>query len=117
MDAVSYRQHVDRFIDSGAGRHTLGLVYGRRRIGKSTLLEAVARERDGFYWEATRTETAIQLSRLGEALGEHLGVGRVALDSWDEAFRQVLRLGESRRLPVVGDDVRHVLAAEPSGDS
>ncbi|MFF1815712.1 ATP-binding protein [Kribbella sp. NPDC058245] len=117
MESPSYRQHVERFIDSAADRHTLGLVYGRRRIGKSTLLEAVTRERGGFYWEATRTETAIQLSRLGEALGEHLGVGRVALDSWDEAFRQLLRLGEMRQLPVVVDEFGHVLAADPSADS
>ncbi len=117
MDSSSYRRHVEGFIDSSAGRHTLGLVYGRRRIGKSTLLEAVTRERGGFYWEATRTESPIQLSRLGEALGEHLGVGRLALDSWDEAFHQLLRLGEARQVPVVVDEFGHVLAADPSADS
>jgi hypothetical protein len=79
-------------------------VCGRRRIGKSTLLEAVTREQGGFYWEATRTESPIQLARLGEALGEHLGVGRLALDNWDEAFGQLVRLGEERRLPVVVDE-------------
>lgn len=117
MSSQSYRRHVERFIDSDAGRPTLGLVYGRRRIGKSTLLEAVTRDRGGFYWEATRTESPIQLARLGEALGEHLGVGRLALDNWDEAFRQLLRLGVERRLPVVVDEFGHVLAADPSADS
>lgn len=60
MGSLSYRQHVVRFIGSDAGRPTLGLVYGRRRIGKSTLLEAVTRERGGFYWETTRTESPIR---------------------------------------------------------
>ena len=117
MDSSSYRRHVERFVDSAATRPTLGLVYGRRRIGKSTLLEAVARERGGFYWEATRSEAPIQLARLGEALGEHLGVGRLALNSWDEAIQQLLRLGESGPVPVVIDEFGHVLAAESSADS
>jgi hypothetical protein len=112
-----YRQPVEDFLDSGAHRHTLGLVYGRRRIGKSTLLEAIAHDRGGFYWEATRTSPAVQLSRLGDALGTYLGVGRLALDSWDDALRQLLHLGARGPLPVVLDEFGHVLEADSSVDS
>lgn len=117
MVTKPYRDHVDRFVDSGADRHTLGLVYGRRRIGKSTMLEALADTRSGFYWEATRIETPIQLSRLGEAIGDHIGVGRLALDTWDDAFQQLLRLGADRAIPVVLDEFGYVLEADPSADS
>src|SRR5690606_15746073 len=48
-----YRDTIEAFLDSGVPRHTLGLVYGRRRIGKSTLLDQITVERGGFYWEAT----------------------------------------------------------------
>lgn len=61
------RDHIERFLGSGVDHPTLALVYGRRRIGKSTLLSRVAREHEGFYWEATRSATAVQLERLGEA--------------------------------------------------
>lgn len=117
MPTEPYRDHVDRFVDSTADRPTLGLVYGRRRIGKSTMLEALTAQRSGFYWEATRTETPVQLSRLGEAIGEHAGVGRVALDNWDEAFQQLLRLGTDHAVPVVLDEFGYVLEADPSADS
>jgi hypothetical protein len=117
VDHVDYREQVDAFVDSGADRHTLGLVYGRRRIGKSTLLEAVTNDRGGFYWEATRTESAIQLARLGDALGAHLGVGRLALANWDDAVAQLLRLGARGAVPVVLDEFGHVLEADPSADS
>lgn len=117
MSDHTYRDQVMRFVESGADRHTLGLLYGRRRIGKSTLLEAVARDRGGFYWEATRTGSAIQLARLGELLGAHLGVGRLAFDSWDDALAQLLRLGTDRPVPVVLDEFGHVLEADPSVDS
>lgn len=117
MNQGDYRGHVETFLDSGADRHTLGLVYGRRRIGKSTLLEAVAHDRRGFYWEATRAEPAIQLTRLGEALGAYLGVGRVALESWEHALAQLFRLGGSGPVPVLLDEFGYVLEADPSIDS
>jgi AAA+ ATPase superfamily predicted ATPase len=110
----AYRDHLERFVDSGADRHTLGLVYGRRRIGKSTLLEALAHDRGGFYWEATRTESAIQLARLGEALGAHLGVGPLALASWEDALTQLVRIGVDGSVPVVMDEFGYVMEAEPS---
>lgn len=117
MDHTHYRDHVETFLGSGADRHTLGLVYGRRRIGKSTLLEAVTHDRGGFYWEATRTESAIQLARLGDALGGHLGVGRLALGTWEEALAQLLRLGANGPVPVVVDEFGHVLETDPAIDS
>src|SRR5690606_1328877 len=80
------------FLDGRAKRPTLGLMYGRRRIGKSTLLVEETGQRGGFYFEATRVETRVHLERLGGVLGEHLGVGRIELRSWEEALTQLLRL-------------------------
>ena len=114
MDA---RDIVVDFLDSMAPRPLLGLVYGRRRIGKSTLLVDLARDRNGFYFEATRVESPVQLERLGRALGEHLGVGRVALVDWHEALAALLRLGAGGRIPVVIDEFGYVLEAEREVDS
>ena len=110
-------RHLERFLDSEIGHPTLGLVYGRRRIGKSTLLDGVAEDRGGFYWEATRAEPAVHLARLGAALGRHLGTGRLSLETWEEAVLQLLRLGESGAVPVVLDEVGYLLEAEPALDS
>lgn len=73
MDQAATRPHLERFLDSEVRHPTLALVYGRRRIGKSTLLDELIADRGGFYWEATRGESAMHLTRLGEALGQHLG--------------------------------------------
>lgn len=117
MDLERARTAIGTFVDSGVDRPTLGLVYGRRRIGKSTLLTAVSAERNGFYWEATRGETALHLARLGEALGNHLGVGRLTFGTWEEALGQVLRLGENGPLPIVLDEFGYLLDADPTLDS
>lgn len=117
MEQETARQHIERFLDSDVGHPTLGLVYGRRRIGKSTLLDDVTSNRSGFYWEATRGEAPVHLALLGAALGRHLGTGRLSLETWDEAVLQLLRLGEGGAVPVVLDEVGYLLESEPALDS
>ncbi|TVR58901.1 MAG: ATP-binding protein [Gemmatimonadales bacterium] len=117
MNPTESRERLQAFIDSAVPRNTLGLLYGRRRIGKSTLLVSLVEARQGFYWEATRGEPAVQLARLGEALGAYLGVGRLSLDSWEEALQRLLGLGASGPLPVVLDEFGYVLEAGSTVDS
>jgi hypothetical protein len=108
---------LETFMESPIDRPLLGLVYGRRRIGKSTMLVEQAERRGGFYFEAIRAETPVQLERLGAALGEHLGVGRLSLNNWEEAVNALLRLGETSAVPVILDEFGHVIAADPSVES
>lgn len=108
---------LERFVDSQTPRNTLGLVYGRRRIGKSTMLSALTHARSGFYWEATRAETPLHLARLGAALGAHLGVGPLALASWEDALIRLLQLGAAGNVPIVLDEFGYLIAAEPGLDS
>jgi len=108
---------VSDFIDTAARRPLLGLVYGRRRIGKSTLLVSEVDRRQGFYFEATRVASRVQLDRLGAELGDYLGVGRIALDTWDEAIRALVALGDNGPVPVVLDEFGHIVEADRSVDS
>ncbi|HEX9765489.1 MAG TPA: hypothetical protein VGA36_01910 [Nitriliruptorales bacterium] len=117
MPSPQDHQVLAGFLDSEAQRPLLGLLYGRRRIGKSTLLVEHTDQREGFYFEATRVQTPAQLDRLGAALGQHLGVGRIALDTWEEAIAQLLALGEAGPIPVVIDEFGHILEADRSVDS
>ena len=117
MPAPADERSLAAFLDNPTDVAMLGLVYGRRRIGKSTLLVEAAQQRRGFYFEATRVETPVQLQRLGDALGAHHGVGRIRLDGWEDALAQLLRLGLDGPVPVVLDEFGHVLQADPAVDS
>lgn len=108
---------LDQYLDASTQRPTLGLLYGRRRIGKSTLLVAAARRRNGFYYEAARIDTGMQLHRLGAALGSYLDVGPLALAGWDDAIDRLLRLAKHDPLPVVLDEFGYMLEADPSVSS
>jgi len=65
------------------------VLYGRRRIGKSRLLEEFARDKPSFFYLAGRENKRQALRRfvreLGEALGDPL-TGKVTLSEWDEAL-------------------------------
>jgi len=119
LPSLSEVRSLSAFLDAPVERALLGLVYGRRRIGKSTLLVAECEARGGFYFEATRVETPLQLERLGEALGEHLGGGRLAFADWGEALDRLLRLpsDDGRHPTVVLDELGHVLEADRSVES
>ena len=108
---------VNDFLDSPAQRSLLGLVYGRRRIGKSTMLVREVEKRHGFYFEAIKVSTPTQLERLGDALGRYLGVGRLALANWEEGIRSILDIGRGRRVPAVLDEFGYITEAEPSIES
>lgn len=46
------------FVQSPLDGCLLGLVYGRRRQGKTTLLHQLCNAMGGFYWQAAETEAA-----------------------------------------------------------
>lgn len=77
------------FVSSPSPDVRLGIVSGRRRQGKTYLLDALARQVGGFYFVATDGTEAESLSRLGEALAAHTGGGRYHLAGWDEALERL----------------------------
>ena len=113
MDTIDAVADLEQFVDGGPARNTLALVYGRRRIGKSTVLARLTKDRGGFYWEATRAETPLHLERLGAALGAHLGVGTLALANWEDALSRLLQVGADANTPVVLDEFGYLLESEP----
>jgi len=72
----------------------LCVLYGRRRIGKTTLLEEFVKDQPAFFYVAGRESKSQQLKRfvreLGDAVGDPL-TGRVRVSTWEEAFTLVDR--------------------------
>ncbi len=86
---------LSTFVSDPAPGLRLGVVYGRRRQGKSFLLRRLAAATGGFYYQALEHEPAQALVDLGERVGAHLDVGRLAFVTWEEALSSIRRLGAS----------------------
>ncbi|GAA0996936.1 ATP-binding protein [Acrocarpospora macrocephala] len=107
-------QELGEFVESEREGATLGLVYGRRRQGKTLMLELLAHEVGGFMFGATEQSERQNLADLGEAYAKFVGLRRpVAFRSWREALGDLLRLGEKGPTTVVIDEFPYLVGTSP----
>lgn len=95
---------------------SLGLVYGRRRQGKTYLLQAVTEAGGGFYFAALKQSGEQNLRRLADAYREFTrGRAGVSFSSWEEAIEALLALGQDadQPVPVVLDEFPYLLSSAP----
>jgi AAA+ ATPase superfamily predicted ATPase len=81
-----------RFATSASPDVRLGIVSGRRRQGKTYLLDAITSAVGGFFYAATDATEAESLASFGRALAAATGGGRYALTDWDEALRRLFEV-------------------------
>lgn len=103
-----------RFTTCPGSHATLGVVTGRRRQGKTYLLDAIARVSGGFVFTATETTAADALREFGGALAEYRGEPTpYRFESWDEALIQLMRLATDGPTTVVIDEFPFLANASP----
>ncbi len=86
------------FAASSTPRAMLGVISGRRRMGKTYLLRALVEQRAGFYFGATAATEGESLRQFGAALARHAGSPvPFSFASWDDAISYMFDLaGPSR---------------------
>ncbi|MEU5031695.1 AAA family ATPase [Streptomyces milbemycinicus] len=104
-----------RFAEYGGSQATLGVVSGRRRQGKTFLLDAVTRATGGFMFTATETTEADALRQFGVALAAHVGEPTpFRFAHWDEAVARLMLVATSGPTTVVIDEFPFLAKASPS---
>jgi hypothetical protein len=104
-----------RFVGDEQGGATLGVVSGRRRQGKTYLLDAACRASGGFYFAAEEATEAETLRYLGAAIASHIdSPAPLRLADWRQAIDALLSLGEGRPTPVVIDEFPYLVKATPA---
>lgn len=102
-------------MTSGQDHATLGVVSGRRRQGKTYLLQALCEAAGGFFFAAEQAVEAESLRHLADAFTDFAGVGYPArFADWREAVDALLALGEEHEIPVVIDEFPYLVSAAPS---
>ncbi|WP_461037277.1 AAA family ATPase [Streptomyces mayteni] len=86
---------LTRFATLPGPRATLGVVSGRRRQGKTFLLDALTRAAGGFMFTATETTETDALREFGEALARYRDQPTpFRFTHWDEAVRELMRIAD-----------------------
>lgn len=106
---------LSRFIGDPQPGATLGVVSGRRRQGKTFLLDAACRAAGGFYFGATEATDAESLRRMSASLTAHVRpASPFHFVDWAEAVDVLLGLGSERPVPVVIDEFPYLVRANPT---
>ncbi|MBI4026890.1 MAG: AAA family ATPase [Verrucomicrobia bacterium] len=110
--------------DFDSPRSELCVVYGRRRIGKSTLLEHFARGKPAFFFTAGKEPKRLQLKRFIRELSEITGdllTGKVRIAEWEEALAVLdrslgflrVKQGKHKKVLVILDEFQWMCAGAP----
>ena len=100
-----------RFATADSAGVRLRIVSGRRRRGKTYLLDAVANTFGGFFFTATDSTETESLPSFGRALASY-GGGRYAFADWDEALERLFgAVGEGL---IIIDEFPYLMKASPS---
>ena len=91
------------------------MIAGRRRQGKTFLLQALCQQAGGFYFSALEATEAESLRSIGAAVGAHRGSAvPVRPADWGEAIDALLDLGRDAPTAVVIDEFPYLARSSPS---
>jgi uncharacterized protein len=104
-----------RFIMNPTVGATLGLVYGRRRQGKTFMLAQLAAATGGFMFTGLPQTSEQNLHDLAAAYARHRNLPEHSFASWRAAIDELMRLGEEADRPVlvVLDEFPHLMDGAP----
>jgi uncharacterized protein len=93
----------------------LGIVYGRRRQGKTLLLELLAEATGGFAFTGLQQANAQNLADLGAVYAGFVGVPSASFENWAAAMEALLTVGDrlGRPVPVVLDEFPYLVEQAP----
>src|SRR5215831_9902314 len=114
FDRAREWESLVQFATSDSADVRLGIVSGRRRQGKTYLLDAAAAVFGGFFFSATDSTEVDSLASFGRALAGfgRTGSGRYAFANWDEALEQLF--GVVSEGLIVIDEFPYLMKASPS---
>lgn len=107
--------HLARFAARAGTRPQLGVVSGRRRQGKTYLVEALAAQSGGLYFGATQATAAESLDLFAAALSTHVGSPvPLRFASWDEAVTYLYTAPHLQSTVIVIDEFPYLSKAWPA---
>jgi AAA+ ATPase superfamily predicted ATPase len=108
---VDRKQEIEELRALAQRAPSLGLLYGRRRVGKTFLLDHAWADMRHFYFLAADTTSEMNRAELIRELSEWSGNDYVEADfpSWRNVFRLLAQLAESGPLVVVLDEFQYLM--------
>ncbi len=101
-------------------RFEFAVIYGRRRVGKTTLIQQFCREKKAIYYIGREVNDGLNLANFSREVFRELNPGssaEVVFDSWESAFDYIAEASIKERIILVIDEYPYVAAANRSVSS
>ncbi|MCQ2432494.1 MAG: ATP-binding protein [Clostridia bacterium] len=108
-------QDMDRRY--GRGKFECLIVYGRRRVGKTALINEFCKDKPTVFFSALNAGSQENLSALSKAIYElnHPGTDQAPVfQSFDAAFTEITRIAETKRIVFEIDEYPYLANADRS---
>ena len=87
------------------------ILYGRRRLGKTSLIHEFARDKPFLYFLATEEDEHLNLRTLKDQIAEYTGddlLAQASIDNWDILFQTLARHISGNRLVLALDEFQYL---------
>lgn len=99
------------------GKFECAIVYGRRRVGKTALINEFCRNKPTVFFSALNATSGENLEALSRAIyekGHNDGTSAPIYKSFEDAFFEITRMAEKERLIFVIDEYPYLAKSEQS---
>jgi AAA+ ATPase superfamily predicted ATPase len=99
-----------------SGKAEFVVLYGRRRVGKSELIDRFLQSGNGIHLLAREESKTLQLRKFSRDLGEYFGnafLKRTSFSDWDSFFEYIVQRSGSRFVLAI-DEFPYLVKEDPS---
>ena len=98
-----------------SGWFEFGVVYGTRRIGKTTLLQEFVKGKNAFYFQARKADEKDNLTAFSREFRKSRGIDEhLQYDSFDAAFDSIAEYAARQRMILVIDEIAYLCTKNKS---
>jgi len=91
------------------GQFEFGVVYGTRRIGKTTLLQEFIKGKNAFYFQARKADEKDNLTAFSREFRKMRGVDEhVSYNSFPDAFDSIVDYSKKQRMILIIDEISYL---------
>lgn len=92
-----------------------GVIYGRRRIGKSEIIKEFIKDKDGFIFQAKKDNSYGNLRSFSYELNRYINTRvNYVYESWQEAFDTVSEYAKDKRFVLAIDEYPYIVEQDSS---
>lgn len=104
-------REMDRLFRSNTFQ--LFILYGRRRVGKTTLLTEFCRDKPSIFFSAENSTNQMNLIKFSQQIFSHFGESALEpFGSWEKAFLYIERRSEKKPLAVIIDEFPYLAESD-----